>query len=163
MRTLIRGSPAVFVLALAWATDNVEVVDVVAVCAAIQRQVNLKDAYPGKDREPCKYRVLCLLSLLSKDQNLDALLGVMLRNQKNSDVHFAFHKIGNIHGIVCDHSQLSALTSDKSRVLTFWLEVPASDVVSHALTHPQLIVCLVQAVEGVKASPTLHLRAPMPD
>ena len=72
MRTLIRGSPAVFVLALAWATDNVEVVDVVAVCAAIQRQVNLKDAYPGKDREPCKYRVLRPLSLLSKDQNLDA-------------------------------------------------------------------------------------------
>ncbi len=36
-----------FLLALAWATDNAEVVDVVAVCAAIQRQVNLKDAYPG--------------------------------------------------------------------------------------------------------------------
>lgn len=47
IRTLIRGTPTVFVLALAWATDNAEVVDVVAVCAAIQRQVNLKDAYPG--------------------------------------------------------------------------------------------------------------------
>ena len=47
VRTLIRGSPTMFALALAWATDNAEVVDVVAVCAAIQRQVNLKDAYPG--------------------------------------------------------------------------------------------------------------------
>ena len=49
MRTLIRGCPTMFALALAWATDNVEVVDVVAVCAAIQRQVSLKDAYPGRD------------------------------------------------------------------------------------------------------------------
>lgn len=47
VRTLIRGSPVMFALALAWVTDNAEVVDVVAVCAAIQRQVNLKDAYPG--------------------------------------------------------------------------------------------------------------------
>ena len=72
MRTLIRGSPAVFVLALAWATDNVEVVDVVAVCAAIQRQVNLKDAYPGKNPEiasmdylapfyPCPKNMLLML------------------------------------------------------------------------------------------------------
>lgn len=52
MRTLIRGSPTMFVLALAWATDNAEVVDVVAVCAAIQRQVSLKDAYPGEHLPP---------------------------------------------------------------------------------------------------------------
>ena len=47
VRTHVRGSPTMFALALAWATDSAEVVDVVAVCAAIQRQVNLKDAYPG--------------------------------------------------------------------------------------------------------------------
>ncbi|CAK0744637.1 hypothetical protein CVIRNUC_001563 [Coccomyxa viridis] len=58
VRTLIRGSPAVFVLALAWATDNVEVVDVVAVCAAIQRQVNLKDAYPGVNARPLGLRAM---------------------------------------------------------------------------------------------------------
>lgn len=72
MRTLIRGSPAVFVLALAWATDNVEVVDVVAVCAAIQRQVNLKDAYPGKDPEHCKHRVFSAILALYKAHDLDA-------------------------------------------------------------------------------------------
>ena len=53
MRTVIRGSPSMFVLALAWATDNAEVVDVVAVCAAIQRQVQLPDAYPGKYPQHC--------------------------------------------------------------------------------------------------------------
>ena len=72
MRTLIRGSPAVFVLALAWATDNVEVVDVVAVCAAIQRQVNLKDAYPGKDPEHCKHGVPSTMFSLSKEHDLEA-------------------------------------------------------------------------------------------
>ena len=59
MRTVIRGSPSMFVLALAWATDNAEVVDVVAVCAAIQRQVNLQDAYPGNHPHLCVPRHQC--------------------------------------------------------------------------------------------------------
>ncbi len=53
---VIRGSPSMFVLALAWATDNAEVVDVVAVCAAIQRQVSLPDAFPGENPQPCAPR-----------------------------------------------------------------------------------------------------------
>ena len=48
MWTVVKGSPAMFALALAWASDNAEQVHVVAVCAALQGHVNLKDAYPGE-------------------------------------------------------------------------------------------------------------------
>ena len=43
----LSGSPAGFVLALAWASSAAPVVDVVAVCSAIPTRLDLKQAYPG--------------------------------------------------------------------------------------------------------------------
>ena len=111
MRTLIRGSPAVFVLALAWATDNVEVVDVVAVCAAIQRQVNLKDAYPGKNPKIATMGYLAPFKLCPSND-----LATEWVSYRRILTHTStFHQTVHMQGIVCDCYEVLVLAFKKSK------------------------------------------------